>query len=695
MPDWPYDQLPMLGIDPLHGQQFVVRKRDGRLDEFNEARIYLAIESVFKAVAALGRDERLPDDAQSNVKHCADTVATRILSRAVKGEELEVEKIQDAVEEQLMLAGHVEAARRYILYREERRQARAIREQRLLSPWEPERSPKISPAKDLSRLDSNFSLVINEGQFLKRLAPEMLDYDLEELGRHLRPERDELLAGPVLQKLRDDYFLRDGGRLVEGPQSFWMRIAMGLALNEGGQAEARALEFYEVLSTLRFAPSDAILRHAGSPRPELAICHTVSSAGAVEHVMAMSGAACIWLEPWHSAIFDLLLPTQNGQSLSKGFWIPDLFLRRVQEQGPWTLFDPAETPALHELDGAAFEECYLHYEKMGKNGQLKFSRVVRADAVWRGIMDSIGEGEQTVVGFKDTVNSRAALPGSGSVRHAGLGDGLLGAGSVSGAIHLPDFLRGDAASPLDLPLLRATVATVIRMLDNALELSVYPSPADRETALANRVIGLGMHGWDDALQRAELIDGGSDAAELADRCAEALAWSAVLASSDLAAERGPCAGFFASKWREGVMPLDSLAELERQRGFGVALDRSTVMDWKMAQQAVLRHRMRHIAVTAWVADPAASLGPAGPEASIECAARRQKWIDLGQSFSFSCDEVTSQELSQWYLLAWRKGLKTVLPPVRVAKPAPAETLSAALNQQNAGINPFDAARGRA
>src|ERR1700722_20263434 len=171
--DGPYDQLPMPGIDPLHGQQFLVRKRDGRLDEFNEARIYLAMESAFKAVEGLGRDERLPDEVAAAVKRCAEVVVSRVLGRAVQGGELEVEGIQDAVEEQLMVAGHVEAARRYILYREERRQARALREGRLT----PGRQPKLAAqeeaeANPYQRL-SNFSLSINEGQYLKFLAPEM------------------------------------------------------------------------------------------------------------------------------------------------------------------------------------------------------------------------------------------------------------------------------------------------------------------------------------------------------------------------------------------------------------------------------------------------------------------------------------------------------------------------------------------
>src|SRR5580693_4428573 len=124
----PQGQLQMRGIDPLQDKRFLVRKRDGRIEEFNEARVLLAIESAFKAHHGLLPVASLPDSAQAAARHSAEKVVEKALSRAVRGEELEVERIQDAVENQLMLAGHLEVARRYILYREKRRIARVERE---------------------------------------------------------------------------------------------------------------------------------------------------------------------------------------------------------------------------------------------------------------------------------------------------------------------------------------------------------------------------------------------------------------------------------------------------------------------------------------------------------------------------------------------------------------------------------------
>jgi len=658
--DGPYDQMPMPGMDPLHGQRFLVRKRDGRLDEFNEARIYLAMESAFKAVAGLGRDECLPDGAAAAVKHCAELVVSRVLSRAVKGEELEVESIQDAVEAQLMVAGHVEAARRYILYREERRQARALREGRLAPIAQPELpAPEKADANLYQRL-SNFSLSINEGQYLKLLAPEMLDYDLDKLALHLRPERDELISRGGRQKLREAYFMKDGARVVEELQYFWMRIAMGLALNEGDEADARALEFYEVLSTLHFLPSEAILRGAGASRPELAMGSAASSVESIRQARSASGAACPWFELWHSAVLDSLRAPQNEEKLNKRFWIPDLFLRRVEEQDRWTLFDAAETSDLQELRGTAFEERYLHYEQMARKGKMQFFLMVEARALWGDIMESIREGGGAVIGFRDTVNLGGVPRAASDAGHG-----------VSGAIHLPAFLTGEVGRPLDLWRLRASVSAGVRMLDNALELSLYPSPDKREAALADRVIGLGMHGFKEALERLRIDEATPEATEFSDRCAEALAWCAVLASAELASERGPCVGFAESKWSEGLMPPDTFAEAERGR----FLDRSSLMDWDVARQAVLRTGMRHTSVTACVAAQAAEIlipprpihGTVNPARWIETAARRQKWIDMDQPFSFPIADATSEELGSWYLQAWRQGLKIVSAVSRTTK----------------------------
>ena len=159
MNDLPREQLEMQGVDPLQGRHFLVCKRDGRVEDFNEARILLALESAFKAHRGLAPEQALPDALQADVKRCADRVVERVLGRAVRGEKLEVERIQDAAEEQLMADGYHEVARRYILYREDRRRTRAEREARVKLPPPPEemRVAPFAPAdgreEDRARAD--------------------------------------------------------------------------------------------------------------------------------------------------------------------------------------------------------------------------------------------------------------------------------------------------------------------------------------------------------------------------------------------------------------------------------------------------------------------------------------------------------------------------------------------------------------
>ena len=405
MKDQYQDQLHLLGIDPLQGRKLFVRKRDGRIEEFNEARICLAIESAFKAVEGIGRDANLPVPLQTAVKKCADTVVERMFSRAVRGEQMEVERIQDAVEDQLMLDGHLAVARCYILYREKRRQARAEREGRApssvagnIAQGRPAagracagRSASFSPptgapvvAQDLqSSIAKNavatgnwrrftaahFSRYIHEGEYLKQLAPELLDFDLDRLAGALRLERDELFPAAGLQALHDDYLLHDNGRRIETPQYFWMRLAMGLALNEGEQRSMRARgilrgAFHVPFRSIGDGPFPR--RHA---EPRLMNCFAATSWNDLEHVIAQTGPrirqrkktglTCSWLEPWHIGIWDFLQrPPAGGPAwdhdLNKALWVPDLFMKRVREQGQWTLFEPAEVPDLHQTIRARF-----------------------------------------------------------------------------------------------------------------------------------------------------------------------------------------------------------------------------------------------------------------------------------------------------------------------------------------------------
>lgn len=757
MIDQPQDQLSLRGMDPLQGKKLFVRKRDARIEEFNEARICLAIESAFKAVEGIGRDAKLAGPLQVAVKKCADAVVETVLSRAVRGEQLEVERIQDAVEDQLMLDGHLAVARRYILYREKRRLARAEREGRATPPAAiafsvkgtppapipvsaptaerdetsaagPVRSllkriygqalPKTSCDEELEAAHrGHFSRYIHEGQYLSQLAPELLGFDLEMLAGALQLERDELFPLTGLQALHDDYLLHDSGRRIETPQYFWMRIAMGLALNEGQQCNARAAEFYETLSTFRFVPAEAILCHAGTVQPQLITCCAATSWSDLEHVTAQvgprmehrkkTGLTCSWLEPWHMGIWDFLQrPRPAGpvwnHDLNKALWVPDLFMKRVSQHGHWTLFDPSEAPDLHQQFGRVFEERYLEYEQKADCGEMHGYQRINAADLWQEMLSSLAQTGQPWLGFKDAANIRSTQDHAGVVHSASLCTAILlntspveAAACSVGSVNLAAHLTGDSPVSLDVPLLRNTIGASMRMLDNAIDISSYPGDAARVASLEHRPAALGILGFQDALDRLQASYASAAAADFADYSMEIISQCAILASSALARERGTYPSYAGSKWSHGLLPIDTLALLAAERGMAVDINLSITQDWDMAREAVRRDGLRHCTTTAIsptdagsrITGVSPSIEPARqewkgkqrtafdiePRWLIECAARRQKWLDMSQALTLYAADLDLASLAEIGMQAWEKGLKTtrqLYSPVRLSGHAP-------------------------
>ncbi|MDB6056291.1 MAG: putative ribonucleotide reductase large subunit [Verrucomicrobiales bacterium] len=265
----------------LSTEQILVTKRDGTTEPFNKTRISIALESAFKAVRDIPADAPMTDAMSEAVGWLTEKISNRLLGETAT---LEVEYIQDSVEHQLMCDGYLTEARRYILYREDRRK---VREQKpaattvaevsappptgideklaahlLLKVIYAEAIPDTS-ADPVASHSRNFSYAIQDAVHNNLLAPELLMFDLEHLGDALQLERDELIAREGLEWLYANCFARERDRCVETPQYFWMRLAMAFAASEIDDKEARALEFYEVLSTLRFLPSEKLLRMAG------------------------------------------------------------------------------------------------------------------------------------------------------------------------------------------------------------------------------------------------------------------------------------------------------------------------------------------------------------------------------------------------------------------------------------------------
>ena len=329
-----------------------------------------------------------------------------------------------------------------------------------------------------------FPQFIQKGVDNELLDPRLLQYDLVRLGAALDAGRDQQFDYLGLQTLYDRYFLHVRKTRIELPQCFFMRVAMGLALNEPDR-EARAIEFYEVLSSFDFMSSTPTLFNSGTLRSQLSSCYLTTvpddldgiyesikenallskfagglgndwtrvralgshikgtngeSQGVVPFLKVVNdtavavnqggkrkGAVCTYLEPWHLDIEEFLELRKNTgddrrrtHDMNTANWIPDLFMRRVMEKGTWTLFSPSSVPDLHDLFGADFEKAYVAYEEKAARGEIKPSRTVQATDLWRKILTMLFETGHPWITFKDACNVRSPQQHAGVVHSSNL-----------------------------------------------------------------------------------------------------------------------------------------------------------------------------------------------------------------------------------------------------------------------------------
>ncbi|OJI04861.1 ribonucleoside-diphosphate reductase subunit alpha [Polynucleobacter sp. MWH-Adler-W8] len=329
-----------------------------------------------------------------------------------------------------------------------------------------------------------FAKYINEGISAELLDPRMREFDLPRLAAALNASRDLQFNYLGLQTLYDRYFLHIEERRIEMPQAFFMRVAMGLSLNEMDR-ERRAIEFYEILSTFDFMSSTPTLFNSATTRPQLSSCYLTTvdddldgiyealkenallskfagglgndwtnvralgshikgtngkSQGVVPFLKVVNdtavavnqggkrkGAVCAYLETWHLDIEEFLELRKNTgddrrrtHDMNTSNWIPDLFMKRVMEGGDWTLFSPSNTPDLHDKFGRAFEEAYVAYEQKADRGELKPFRRIPAQQLWRKMLGMLFETGHPWITFKDPCNIRSPQQHVGVVHSSNL-----------------------------------------------------------------------------------------------------------------------------------------------------------------------------------------------------------------------------------------------------------------------------------
>jgi ribonucleoside-diphosphate reductase alpha chain len=514
-------------------------------------------------------------------------------------------------------------------------------------------------------------LGVDTGLLDARLA----EFDLERLAAALRPERDLQFGYLGLQTLYDRYFLHIEERRVELPQIFFMRVAMGLAVNEIDR-ETRAIEFYDLISRFDFMCSTPTLFNSGTRHAQLSSCYLTTvdddldsifqavkenallqkyagglgndwtpvralgsrikgtngksqgvipflkvvndTAVAVNQGGKRKGAVCAYLETWHLDIEEFLELRKNTgderrrcHDMNTAHWIPDLFMARVMENGEWTLFSPDETPDLHEKYGRAFAKAYVAYEEAAAQGKIRLFKKVSAVQLWRRMLTLLFETGHPWITFKDPCNLRSPQRHTGVVHSSNLCTEITlnTSGSETGvcnlgSVNLPTHLKNGA---LDLEKLARTVRTAMRMLDNVIDLNFYATPKARNANLRHRPVGLGIMGFSDCLHQLGCAYASEAAVAFADRSMEAVSYFALHASTELAEERGRYASFAGSFWERGILPLDSIAILEAERGCPIDQDRSATLDWDALRERIRRVGMRNsnclaIAPTATIAN---------------------------------------------------------------------------------------------
>ncbi len=526
---------------------------------------------------------------------------------------------------------------------------------------------------------------IEKGVELGLLSPHLLEFDLDVLGEALKADRDNQFTYLGLQTLYDRYFIHSGETRFELPQVFFMRVAMGLATNEENREERAIEfynlissfdymtstpqlfnsgtlrpqlsscflttvpdDLFGIYSAIRdnamlskwagglgndWTPVRALGAHItgtnGTSQGVVPFLKVVNdTAVAVNQGGKRKGAVCAYLETWHLDIEEFLELRKNTgddrrrtHDMNTANWIPDLFMKRVFEDGDWTLFSPNNVPDLHDLHGRAFEEAYCEYERLAIAGKIEVYKTLKAKDLWRKMLSMLFETGHPWITFKDSCNVRSPQQHVGTIHSSNLCTeitlntskdevAVCNLGSVNMVNHVTEH-------GLDHEKLKKTIKTAVRMLDNVIDINYYSVEQAKNSNLKHRPIGMGIMGFQDALYVLKMPYSSERAVEFADTSMEAISYYAIEASSELAAERGAYETFKGSLWDRGILPIDSLKMLGQERGEEfLDVNMSQTLDWETLRERIKAVGMRNSNVLA-IAPTATIANISGVSQSIE------------------------------------------------------------------------------
>lgn len=533
---------------------------------------------------------------------------------------------------------------------------------------------------------------------LNRLNKKLLDFDLQKLSKALKIRRDKKFKYLGIQILFDRYFIRQDDKIMEAPQCFWMRIAMGLSINEKDKTE-KAIEFYDMLSQMLYTSSTPTLFNSGTVKSQLSSCYLNTFDDSIDgifdgawqearkskyagglgldvtpfrstgsHIQGTNGissglvpwlkiyndllvavnqggkrpgAGCAYLEPWHLDFEDFLNLRRNTgddrlrcHDMNTASWIPDEFMRRVQNDDAWYFFDPKET-ALHDCFGNEFDKKYNHLCDKAEEGLIKNYRVTPAKELWKKMLKVLFETSHPWNTFKDPCNIRYTNQHAGVVNSSNLCTEItlhtkaskyeqgekteIGETAVCnlGSINLLNHLN-EAGNELDYVKLENTIRIAVRMLDNVIDINFYPTKESKNSNFKNRPIGLGVMALHDVLHKLNIPIDSEEAVDFNDKFFEFYSMHAIYASSLLAKERGFYENYEGSLWSKNILPIDSYNNLTSYRNkqeFKIG-EGQTLKGWGRIRQHVSDFGMRNSNVMAIA--PTATIGYInGVEQSIE------------------------------------------------------------------------------
>ena len=499
-------------------------------------------------------------------------------------------------------------------------------------------------------------------------------FDLERLAQALQPERDDLLKYIGVVTLNNRYGIKGrNGDPLEVPQYFWMRIAMGLTLNEADPT-TQALRFYEKMSKLEYLAAGSTLVNGGTSYPQLANCFVMEMQDDIEHIAKTTrdvmwltkgtggiglsvtklraqgspirsnnttstgpipfmhtidsvlravsrggkkfGALCFYMENWHMDFPEFLDLRQNSgdpyrrtRTANTAVWISDEFMKRVQNDEPWYLFDPLEVPDLNELYGDAFSKRYAEYIKMAEAGEIKMFKKIGAREQFKAILVSLQGTSHPWLTWKDTINNRAINNNTGTIHLSNLcteiclpqdvdNVSVCNLASINLSMHLVD-------GKMDWDRIDESARVAVRQLDNLIDITRSSVKEADFSNDQNRAVGLGVMGFTDIIERLGYSYESEEAYDLIDEILEHVSYAAIDESANLAKERGSYTNFEGSRWSQGLVPLDTIDLAEADRGVEIEVTRKSRLDWDALREKV-KGGMRNATLMAIA--PTASIG---------------------------------------------------------------------------------------